>query len=79
MCEYRDFCSFAHTKEEILINLIDPDNKDANYKINTFKTVWCPYTQEYLLIYIAIKETIARMPTIFKITGETLISTIMNL
>jgi len=45
-CEYHDFCSFAHTKDEILIPLIDPDNKDPNYIISIYKTVWCPYTQE---------------------------------
>jgi hypothetical protein len=45
-CDYRDFCSFAHSKEEILINIIDPDNKDPNYIVNNYKTVWCPHTQE---------------------------------
>ena len=47
ICEYRDFCSFAHTREELAVDLIDTDNKEPNYIINHIKTVWCPYTEEY--------------------------------
>ncbi len=53
-----------------MIPLIDHDNKDPNYVINIYKTVWCPHTQEYLLSNLAMIEVTVPMPIIYKITGE---------
>lgn len=45
MCEYGDFCAFAHSDEEISIDLIDRLDKDFDFYMFHFKTVWCPYNE----------------------------------
>lgn len=42
-CEYGEFCSFAHSEQEITFDLIDKFEKDQDFYFFHFKTVWCPY------------------------------------
>lgn len=46
-CEYREFCSFAHSNHEIAIELIHEKVQNMDFMVNLYKTVWCPYTNEY--------------------------------
>ena len=45
-CEYGQFCSFVHQVEEMKIDLIDEMEKDEDFYMFHFKTVWCPYTEK---------------------------------
>jgi hypothetical protein len=45
-CEYGDFCSFAHSEEELSINLIEKMDRDEDFYMFHFKTVWCPYNEK---------------------------------
>ena len=42
-CEYGDFCSFAHSEEDILIDLIHNYPYDEDFFMFVFKTEWCPF------------------------------------
>jgi hypothetical protein len=44
--EYGQFWSFAHHVDEINIDLIDNMEKDDDFYLFHFKTVWCPYTEK---------------------------------
>jgi hypothetical protein len=44
-CEYGEFCAFAHSVSEISIDLIDRFEKDSDFYMFHFKTVWCPYNE----------------------------------
>lgn len=44
--EYGQFWSFAHHVDEIMIDLIDDMEKDDDFYLFHFKTVWCPYTEK---------------------------------
>lgn len=49
-CEYGDYCSFAHSVEDIKVRLIHhllPGNQDYDFYIFYFKTEWCPYNHEH--------------------------------
>ena len=45
-CEYGDYCSFAHSQEEIMIDLLDQMEKDDDFYMFHFKTIWCPSTDQ---------------------------------
>ena len=42
-CEYGVFCSFAHSENDILIELIHNLEYDDDFYMFYFKTVWCPF------------------------------------
>jgi hypothetical protein len=47
-CRFGDFCAFAHSDEELTIDLIHKlEPKDADFYMFHFKTVWCPYKSEH--------------------------------
>ena len=49
-CEYGEFCSFAHSVEDIKVKLIHqlvPKNQDFDFYIFNFKTEWCPHNHEH--------------------------------
>ena len=52
LCEYGDYCSFAHSIEDIKVRLIHhlmPSIKtcDFDFFIFYFKTEWCPFNHEH--------------------------------
>jgi hypothetical protein len=51
---------------------MDENNKDANYIIYNYKTIWCPYTLEYALCHLDTIVETALMLIIFKTTAEIL-------
>lgn len=44
-CEYADFCSFAHSEQEISIDLIHLFEQDEDFFLFHYKTVMCPFNQ----------------------------------
>mmetsp|Transcript_20327 Transcript_20327/g.17596 ORF Transcript_20327/g.17596 Transcript_20327/m.17596 type:complete len:238 (+) Transcript_20327:74-787(+) len=42
-CEYGHFCSFAHSENDILIELIHNYEFDDDFYSFHYKTVWCPF------------------------------------
>ena len=44
-CEYGDFCSFAHSEQEISIDLIHLYDLDDDFYLFHYKTVMCPFNQ----------------------------------
>jgi len=45
ICEYGEYCSFAHSEAEISVDLIEKFEKDTDFYMFHYKTVWCPYTE----------------------------------
>ena len=39
-------CAFAHHERELTINLIENMEKDTDFYIFHFKTVWCPFSDK---------------------------------
>ena len=46
-CEYREFCSFAHTFRDIKTRVIHFLTKDDDFYMFYFKTEWCPFNNEH--------------------------------
>ncbi|KRX07608.1 hypothetical protein PPERSA_11157 [Pseudocohnilembus persalinus] len=42
-CEYGEYCSFAHTEQDIQIELIHNYVYDQDFYIFHYKTIWCPF------------------------------------
>jgi hypothetical protein len=42
-CEYGKFCSFAHSEEDVVIELIHNLEYDDDFFMFYYKTVWCPF------------------------------------
>ena len=50
VCEYGEYCSFAHSIDDIKVRLIHnllPHHADFDFYIFFFKTEWCPYNHEH--------------------------------
>ena len=45
-CKYGDYCAFAHSENEISVDLIDKYEKDVDFFLFHFKTAWCPYQEK---------------------------------
>ena len=45
-CEYAEFCSYAHSEDDILIDLLHKMDMDADFYMFHFKTVWCPFSAQ---------------------------------
>jgi hypothetical protein len=49
-CDYGDMCAFAHSEEEVTVDLLHKfaptsgDHQSADFYMFHFKTVWCPYS-----------------------------------
>jgi len=50
-CDYGDMCAFAHSEEEVTVDLLHKfgpsphDNQNSSdFYMFHFKTVWCPYS-----------------------------------
>ena len=43
MCEFREYCSFAHDPKQIRIKLIETLERDDDFYMFHYKTVFCPY------------------------------------
>lgn len=68
-CEYQEFCSFAHTEEELSVELIEKYDIDMDFYLFHFKTVWCPYREDdhdrKVCVYAHNWQDYRRRPSIF--------------
>jgi hypothetical protein len=73
-CSYGKYCSFAHSENEIKIELIHNFPKNEEFFISHFKTVICPFTQTHeksVCVYSHNWQDFRRNPqkTIYKNTS----------
>lgn len=72
-CEYGAFCSYAHSEEQVGIELISNYEKDADFFIFHFKTIFCPYNHDHdraECVYAHNWQDFRRSPQKFKYSGE---------
>mmetsp|Transcript_7054 Transcript_7054/g.5303 ORF Transcript_7054/g.5303 Transcript_7054/m.5303 type:complete len:101 (+) Transcript_7054:1394-1696(+) len=46
-CEYGEYCSFAHSMQDIKSRIIHFMQKDPDFYMFYFKTEWCPFNKEH--------------------------------
>ncbi|CAG9333018.1 unnamed protein product [Blepharisma stoltei] len=64
-CDYGNFCSFAHSEDDIKVELIHNYPRDHNFYLNHFKTVWCPFNAPHdkaLCVYAHNWQDFRRKP-----------------
>ncbi|KAL4492433.1 hypothetical protein ABPG72_005568 [Tetrahymena utriculariae] len=68
-CEYGVFCSFAHSENDIVIELIHNLEYDDDFYMFYFKTVWCPFNlaqhDKALCVYAHNWQDYRRKPSQF--------------
>lgn len=73
-CEYGEFCSFAHSVEEITVEMIENFKRDADFYLHHFKTVWCPYNEDDherdVCVYAHNWQDFRRKPQVFSYSKE---------
>ena len=45
-CEFGHLCAFAHADEELSIDMLHLMDKDIDFYLFYFKTVWCPFNDD---------------------------------
>ena len=46
-CDYGSYCSFAHSESDIKIELIHNYQRNEEFYMHSFKTVWCPFISQH--------------------------------
>ena len=68
-CEYETFCSFAHSENDIVIELIHNLEYDDDFYMFYFKSVWCPFNltqhDKALCVYAHNWQDYRRKPNIY--------------
>ena len=69
-CEYGQFCSFAHSEQEILVDLLHNYDFDDDFYMFHYKTVWCPFNLDLhdksLCVYAHNWQDFRRKPHLFE-------------
>ena len=45
-CDYGDMCAFAHHENELSVDVLEKMEKDSDFYMFHFKTVWCPFSDK---------------------------------
>jgi hypothetical protein len=45
-CKFGEMCAFAHTEEELSIDYLHRMERDTDFYLFHFKTVWCPFSDK---------------------------------
>lgn len=45
-CKFGDMCAFAHHEDELSIDYLHRMERDIDFYLFHFKTVWCPYSDK---------------------------------
>jgi hypothetical protein len=45
-CDYGDLCAFAHHESELSVDVLEKMERDADFYMFHFKTVWCPFSDK---------------------------------
>mmetsp|Transcript_35814 Transcript_35814/g.40711 ORF Transcript_35814/g.40711 Transcript_35814/m.40711 type:complete len:1138 (+) Transcript_35814:108-3521(+) len=67
-CDYKMYCSFAHSEADIKVHLIHKMNRDEEFYMFYYKTVWCPYNTQHdkaLCVYAHNWQDYRRKPHIY--------------
>jgi hypothetical protein len=68
-CEYGGYCSFAHSEQEILVDLLHNYEMDEDFFMFHYKTVWCPFNlnlhDKTLCVYAHNWQDFRRKPQLF--------------
>lgn len=67
-CEYGEYCCFAHSDDELKVELIHTLELDEDFFMFYFKTVWCPYMHEHnkaVCVYAHNWQDFRRKPNLF--------------
>lgn len=68
-CEYGEHCSYAHSENEILIDLIHNYEFDEDFYMFHYKTIWCPFNinnhDKSLCVYAHNWQDFRRKPHLF--------------
>jgi hypothetical protein len=46
-CDYGDMCAFAHAEAELSVDVLDHLERDPDFYMFHFKTIWCPFSDKY--------------------------------
>jgi len=68
-CEYKQFCSFAHSDQDIKTPLIHKMTRNQEFYMFYFKTEWCPYNTEHnkaQCVYAHNWQDFRRKPHLFQ-------------
>jgi hypothetical protein len=72
-CSYNSLCCFAHSEEDVLIELIHNMPQDEEFFMFYFKTVWCPFNFDHnkaLCLYAHNWQDFRRKPFLFEYYNE---------
>lgn len=74
-CDYGNYCGFAHTEQELKIELLHNYKKDEDFYMVCYKTEWCPFNHEHnksICVYAHNLQDFRRKPvsSFFKYTSE---------
>ena len=67
-CDYGEYCSFAHSEDEIQIELLHNLKKDVEFYVYKYKTVFCPYIYEHnriQCVYAHNPQDFRRSPALY--------------
>ena len=73
-CDYGEYCSFAHTENEVKTDLIHNYVFDVDFFIFHYKTMWCPFNltqhDKALCVYAHNWQDFRRRPNVFEYDPE---------
>lgn len=73
-CDYGEFCSFAHTENEVKTDLIHNYVYDTDFYMFHYKTVWCPFNltshDKALCVYAHNWQDFRRRPDVYDYEPE---------
>lgn len=68
-CEYGELCAFAHSEDEITVDLLHKiEPRDPDFYIFYFKTAWCPWSQDHdkeNCVYAHNWQDLRRKPSVY--------------
>lgn len=76
-CEFGELCAFAHCEEELSIDMLHKMDRDTDFYLFHFKTVWCPFTTPPAghvrdeCVYAHNWQDFRRKPHIYEYDGTT--------
>lgn len=72
-CEYSSYCCFAHSNQELRVELIHYYEKDEDFYLFHFKTGWCPFNYEHnkaMCVYAHNWQDFRRKPHLFHYSNQ---------
>lgn len=72
-CEYGSYCCFAHSDQELKVELLHYLEKDEDFYLFYFKTGWCPFNYEHNkaeCVYAHNWQDFRRRPDLFQYINQ---------